>query len=70
MAAQLKHIILWSRQHLLLFHRDLNPTYDDGSSSGYWMEEEEKPKPMAQLLSHRGWDGPESKTSENTPQSC
>lgn len=67
MAAQLKHRILWSRQHLLLFHRDLNPTYDDGSSSAYWMEEEEEMMPTAQLLSYRGWDGPESKTSENTP---
>lgn len=69
MAAQLKHRILWSGEHLLLVPRiNLNPVYDDGSSSGCQMEAEEL-IPAAQLLSHRGWDGPESKTSENIPQS-
>lgn len=68
MAAQLQHRILWSKEHLLVVHRDLSHVYDDGSSSGCPMGGEEEPMPIAQLLSRRSWDAPESKKTENILQ--
>lgn len=41
MAAQLKHIILWSGKHLLVFYRDFSHVYNDGSSSDCLMGGEE-----------------------------
>lgn len=68
MAAQLKHRILWSGEHLLMVHRDLCHVYDDVSSPGCLMGEEEELMPIAQLLSHKGWDALESKMTKNVLQ--